>query len=241
MPTATPNHPTTQSEAGTAQIDGAMTHQDQEYEVPVSQLPQQAANDSPYSAHRAQMPSTPTPQSRSLRPHPSHGRPVSMPPQAYNLNLASIGAGPSTGRSTPVTSNSSDPVRGQPDDTPRRREGTGKSSRSGNKILGDYTLSKLLGAGSMGKVKLAVHNVTGEKVRSFSLNYIYERSIDVGQLFSLPSKYFLESTLHHLPTETIRRPFLSRPPKMPPRRSVLCAKPLFHCYSTTRTSAACAK
>jgi serine/threonine protein kinase len=35
---------------------------------------------------------------------------------------------------------------------------------SRNRILGDYTLSKTLGAGSMGKVKLAHHNVTGEKV-----------------------------------------------------------------------------
>ncbi|KAJ6632417.1 hypothetical protein B0H10DRAFT_2206775 [Mycena sp. CBHHK59/15] len=33
-----------------------------------------------------------------------------------------------------------------------------------NRILGDYTLTKTLGAGSMGKVKLATHNVTGEKL-----------------------------------------------------------------------------
>ncbi|KAJ7083979.1 Pkinase-domain-containing protein [Mycena belliarum] len=33
-----------------------------------------------------------------------------------------------------------------------------------NRVLGDYTLSKTLGAGSMGKVKLATHNVTGEKL-----------------------------------------------------------------------------
>lgn len=38
-------------------------------------------------------------------------------------------------------------------------------SRTTNRILGDYTLSKTLGAGSMGKVKLAHHNLTGEKVR----------------------------------------------------------------------------
>ncbi|KAI0274166.1 hypothetical protein BGY98DRAFT_1090659 [Russula aff. rugulosa BPL654] len=36
--------------------------------------------------------------------------------------------------------------------------------RTTNRILGDYTLSKTLGAGSMGKVKLAHHNVTGEKL-----------------------------------------------------------------------------
>ncbi|KAJ7853696.1 Pkinase-domain-containing protein [Mycena olivaceomarginata] len=33
-----------------------------------------------------------------------------------------------------------------------------------NRVLGDYTLSKTLGAGSMGKVKLATHNITGEKL-----------------------------------------------------------------------------
>ena len=95
-----------------------------------------------------------------------------MPPQAYNLNIAAAaaGSGSGTGRSTPVNANTPDRERGQPDDTtsaaavPRRRDGTGKSSRSSNKILGDYTLSKVLGAGSMGKVKLAIHNVTGEKV-----------------------------------------------------------------------------
>ncbi|KAJ7218873.1 kinase-like domain-containing protein [Mycena haematopus] len=33
-----------------------------------------------------------------------------------------------------------------------------------NRVLGDYTLSKTLGAGSMGKVKLATHNISGEKL-----------------------------------------------------------------------------
>ncbi|KAF7290695.1 Non-specific serine/threonine protein kinase [Mycena indigotica] len=37
-----------------------------------------------------------------------------------------------------------------------------KPKRS-NRVLGDYTLSKTLGAGSMGRVKLATHNVTGEE------------------------------------------------------------------------------
>lgn len=33
------------------------------------------------------------------------------------------------------------------------------------KVVGHYTLTKTLGAGSMGKVKLGIHNQTGEKVR----------------------------------------------------------------------------
>ena len=36
--------------------------------------------------------------------------------------------------------------------------------RTTNRILGDYILSKTLGAGSVAKVKLAHHNITGEKV-----------------------------------------------------------------------------
>ncbi|KAL1918641.1 uncharacterized protein VTP21DRAFT_2663 [Calcarisporiella thermophila] len=32
------------------------------------------------------------------------------------------------------------------------------------KVVGQYTLAKTLGAGSMGKVKLGIHNITGEKV-----------------------------------------------------------------------------
>jgi serine/threonine protein kinase len=46
----------------------------------------------------------------------------------------------------------------------KSRNGTSKSGRSSNRQLGDYTLSKSLGAGSMGKVKLAHHNLTGHKV-----------------------------------------------------------------------------
>lgn len=38
------------------------------------------------------------------------------------------------------------------------------TQRKPRKMLGNYTLSKTLGAGSMGKVKLAVHGVTGHKV-----------------------------------------------------------------------------
>jgi hypothetical protein len=38
------------------------------------------------------------------------------------------------------------------------------SQRKARKVLGNYTLSKTLGAGSMGKVKLAVHGITGHKV-----------------------------------------------------------------------------
>ncbi|KAI0299256.1 hypothetical protein BC826DRAFT_996262 [Russula brevipes] len=44
--------------------------------------------------------------------------------------------------------------------------------RTANRILGDYTLSKILGVGTMGKVKLAHHNITGEKVRTHTISFL---------------------------------------------------------------------
>jgi hypothetical protein len=99
----------------------------------------------------------------------SKPRPVSMPPQPYAVP-ATV-----TGSATTTSSDTKDRSRMSTNDSTHQRrqhrEGSSgtKPSRS-NRILGDYTLSKTLGAGSMGKVKLATHNITGEKVRgSFSL------------------------------------------------------------------------
>lgn len=98
----------------------------------------------------ADIPSIPSPipsaPSRTTSTH--RQRPASMPPQQY----------------TP--SNTTDRDRQHQDDAGRPSRAEGSKSRSTNRILGDYTLSKTLGAGSMGKVKLAHHNLTGEKVRS---------------------------------------------------------------------------
>lgn len=35
------------------------------------------------------------------------------------------------------------------------------------RVIGNYTLINTLGSGSMGKVRLAVHNITGDKVKHF--------------------------------------------------------------------------
>ncbi|KAF9236131.1 hypothetical protein BU15DRAFT_50491 [Melanogaster broomeanus] len=74
-----------------------------------------------------------------------------MPSQAFNPS--------------PPTS-SSDRDRQQMSESKHRQHrdsSTPKQGRSSNRILGDYTLTKTLGAGSMGKVKLAIHNITDEK------------------------------------------------------------------------------
>jgi len=81
--------------------------------------------------------------SRTLSARP---RPVSMPPQPFQQQ--------DVAQPTPA------PTEDQPHHH-RKHRGSARS----NRILGDYTIGKTLGAGSMGKVKLAVHNVSGEKVR----------------------------------------------------------------------------
>ncbi|KAG6902713.1 hypothetical protein C0995_012855 [Termitomyces sp. Mi166 len=68
-------------------------------------------------------------------------RPLSMPPSAPQ--------------------SSSEPY---PDAAPSRRTAPSSRHSRPNRLLGDYILSKTLGAGSMGKVKLATHNPTGEKL-----------------------------------------------------------------------------
>jgi hypothetical protein len=40
------------------------------------------------------------------------------------------------------------------------------------RVIGNYTLINTLGSGSMGKVRLAVHNITGDKVSTEYLVYI---------------------------------------------------------------------
>ena len=95
------------------------------------------------AGHEFDLPVSRPAESRSSRP-----RPVSMPPQAYH---------PTPVPPEPTTARHSI-------EEPRPRpEQVQKTSRS-SKVLGDYTLGKTLGQGSMGKVKLAQHNGTGEKV-----------------------------------------------------------------------------
>ena len=50
----------------------------------------------------------------------------------------------------------------------KEKEKERESTRS-RKVLGEWTMSKTLGAGSMGKVKLGISSITGEKVRILSL------------------------------------------------------------------------
>lgn len=86
-----------------------------------------------------------------------------MPPQAYNIvpqpTQSATPTHDDSSKDAPP-SNSSQSKRTRD----RDREASQSSRARTNRLLGDYTLSKTLGAGSMGKVKLATHNITGEKV-----------------------------------------------------------------------------
>ncbi|TBU46041.1 Pkinase-domain-containing protein [Dichomitus squalens] len=129
-----------------------------EYDVPITQKPiTQGPTSTPHTpdtrhtptmerAERTERYSQARPQSTSQRP-----RPVSMPPQAY---------APPTATAT----NGERDQRYEDGRHGRTEAGSSSKSRSGTRVLGDYTLSKTLGAGSMGKVKLAHHNITGEKL-----------------------------------------------------------------------------
>jgi serine/threonine protein kinase len=92
----------------------------------------------------------PPPPQRRTRPSSGRPRPISMPPvasESLNVNGAPAPEQPHSSSST-------------------TRRGT---SRATVRVIGHYSLGKTLGAGSMGKVKLAYHNQTGEKVWPYCL------------------------------------------------------------------------
>ncbi|PVG02349.1 Pkinase-domain-containing protein [Serendipita vermifera] len=93
----------------------------------------------------------PPPQRRTARPTNGRPRPVSMPPVA-NTDAPNVQA-------AAEQSHSSHDQRSQGHSSSRRG-----ASRATVRVIGNYSLGKTLGAGSMGKVKLAYHNQTGEKL-----------------------------------------------------------------------------
>ena len=180
---------------------------------------------------------SPAPTPRGTTPSSHRPRPVSMPPQlALPTGPASVSSsvGAKGDRPQVVAGDENAQRRRQRDE---RDQATSRPSRT-NRILGDYTLSKTLGAGSMGKVKLATHNVTGEKVRRRYWKAKYYSEF----LYSSPSKSFHAFTPHpksltEPTTQTLRQH--DRPRRMPQKRSEPSGKRHFLCSSTTRISVAC--
>jgi hypothetical protein len=147
-----------------------------EFDMVISQPPHQPQPSSPTNTT-----SLPAPLPRGPTPNSHRQRPVSMPPQAFSHAGAPIPAPIPTSESKERSHDENRERRRHRDDTTT----TSKSSRS-NRILGDYTLSKTLGAGSMGKVKLATHNITGEKVRLSVMSVIEDSSVVAGGQNSSP-------------------------------------------------------
>ena len=135
-------------------------------------------------------------------------RPMSLPPPTYSPSHS----GTSSDRPRQYAE--------QPHAAAQRQSQRGVDptrSRTTNRILGDYTLSKTLGAGSMGKVKLAHHNVTGEKVCPPFILSSYQRFCQCRSVFSFSTPSLLIFDIHHcvacgvspLTTVTVVRPCVS--------------------------------
>lgn len=76
----------------------------------------------------------------------------------------------------------------------KEREKEKESSRS-RRVLGEWTMSKTLGAGSMGKVKLGISSVTGEKVRSLHFG-IAELAADSRSASAKPGRHQNYPSIH---------------------------------------------
>ena len=152
-------------------------------------------------------------------------RPVSMPPQSYGQSNGPVPAE----RERPTTEESS--KRQQ-----TREQSTSRVSRGSSRVLGDYTLGKTLGAGSMGKVKLAQHAGSDEKVRpSFQLLGVQWVLMDRPSSLS-------RFCLALFPSETrVLRLQQRQPPRMLPRKFGHYERPPYPCFYTTPTSVACGR
>jgi hypothetical protein len=123
----------------------------------------------------------------------SKPRPMSLPPTSYAPSYS----GTSSERPRQYVEQ---PLASAQRHSQRGLEPT--KQRTTNRILGDYTLSKTLGAGSMGKVKLAHHNVTGEKVRTtLLLSFLLSALLHSRNVFSFLSPLF--SVLKHMSSRSL--------------------------------------
>jgi len=159
------------------------------------------------------------------RPSPTNGsarRPVSMPPQPNVSGTSSAGG----------------------ESRSRNHEPQHRSKQSG-RVLGSYTMTKTLGAGSMGKVKLAVHNQTGEKVCCLVVNVFFPRYLRMwfvsSRSKSCPGRLFFPLTTmiqtHH---PRLPHSLQSKMQRKFRKKSAPFVKPHSPCYCITLIYAGCA-
>lgn len=70
-----------------------------------------------------------------------------------------------------------------------------EKTRSKNKIIGHYTLSKTLGEGTFGKVKLGTHNLTRERVAVKILEK--RRIVDVSDIERVTREIHILKLIRH--------------------------------------------
>jgi hypothetical protein len=192
-------------------------------DVPIAENPQSSLQQQDSSPSSAPIPRRST--ANAQRP-----RPMSLPPQTFGHSATS-----------PVPS---DRERTTNDDSPKRSHSkdpnsSSRSSRSSNRILGDYILSKTLGAGSMGKVKLAHHSITAETVSLVLLSW-WLFCIHVLPFLSLLLKFYPASfqTLI-IPTPLIPKPLQKLLQKTLQRKYGRYGKLHYLCSFTILTFVAC--
>jgi len=198
----------------------------------------QPTSQSPASSHHT--PSLPVPARVPHAPTTSFNKARGLsPPLPYS---ATNGAGFGIDTSS---SDGSDRTRGSATKTTssrrQRRDGSPRRTSRGHWILGDYTLTETLGVGSMGKVKLTIHKVTGEKVFVIlSLSRSLVLIVTSPPSPSLLSRFCHAHTSRYL-LQTSRPTLLNSRPRLPQRRSAPSAKLCSQHSSTIPTSVACTR
>ena len=125
-----------------------------------------------------QAPAQKRPGASSQRP-----RPASMPPQSYGQSNGPVPA-----------ERERQSVEEKPKQQHGREQSTSRTSRGSSRVLGDYTLGKTLGAGSMGKVKLAQRANSDEKV-CLSFDFLVSRKYS----WTAPARYQNSTSRHSQP------------------------------------------
>ena len=101
---------------------------------------------------------------------------------------------------------------------PSGSAGTAQPRARGQRQVGDWILGKTIGAGSMGKVKVVVHQHTREKV---SMMVHSEKGIEIGVWRSVPSRLFPDIPRRrerHPENASIMRKTQPKPLQETPRR-----------------------
>lgn len=171
--------------------------------------------DRPPSSSRAVDPTRPHRRSSSRSNHSGYHHQPDMPSAASPTAVSSSNAPPSSSHGRPTAA---------PDATNHASSGSGKQSRSRTTIptqSGKWILGKTIGAGSMGKVKLARKEDGSEQVSSLAVDPYLFVSRGHRAFPNTPASFFFSRTgcLQNYPSRLYRRQS-PKPSRQRTRRSV---------------------